>query len=90
VAALNELAFAPGAPRVWMVTAATPEQHHAFYWRWGPAFEVREAPVPLLRPLYRRLPRSFGVEDGRVTRTHPGLPPGSEPTENDPLKRSAP
>ena len=31
--------------------------------------------VVVLRPLYRRLPRSFMVEDGKVTRTFGGLPP---------------
>ena len=30
-------------------------------------------------PLYRRLPRSFVVQDGRVTHTYPGLPPLASP-----------
>jgi hypothetical protein len=41
----------------------------------GPAFDVREAPAALLRPLHRSLPRSFLVEDGTVVLTSPGLPP---------------
>jgi hypothetical protein len=49
--------------------------HRAFFWQWGPRFEVVEAPEPLLRPLYRRLPRSFRVEDGQVVETFSGLPP---------------
>jgi len=35
---------------------------------------LHEIPVALLRPLYRTLPRTFFVEEGRVTRTYPGLP----------------
>jgi hypothetical protein len=35
---------------------------------------LHETPQALLRPLYRRLPRSFRVEDGRVTATWAGLP----------------
>lgn len=62
---------------VWMLSASPAEQHQAFFWRWGPAFEVVETPEPLLRPLYRRLPRSFRVRDGRVTETFSGLPPSS-------------
>jgi hypothetical protein len=36
---------------------------------------VVETPPELMRPLYRRLPRSFLVKDGRVTRTFAGMPP---------------
>ncbi|HWN40619.1 MAG TPA: DoxX family protein [Thermoanaerobaculia bacterium] len=62
---------------VWLLSASPSEQHRAFFWRFGPAFQVVETPEPLLRPLYRRLPRSFRVEDGRVTETFAGLPPTS-------------
>jgi uncharacterized membrane protein YphA (DoxX/SURF4 family) len=62
---------------VWLLSASPSEQHRAFFWRFGPTFQVVEAPAPLLRPLYRRLPRSFRVEDGRVTETYAGLPPTS-------------
>ncbi len=72
---LNERAAAPGEPSLWVVVAATPEEKNAFFWRYGPTFEIREAPPALLRPLYRRLPRGFLVEDGRVVRTWSGLPP---------------
>jgi uncharacterized membrane protein YphA (DoxX/SURF4 family) len=74
VEALNAYAAA-GHPTFWLLTAATAEQQRAFFWKWGPAFQIREAPPELLRPLYRRLPRSFEVRDGRVTRTFGGLPP---------------
>ncbi len=75
VADLNEYSWLPDVPRLWMVSAATPEEYNMFYWQWRPAFEIREAPQALLRPLYRRLPRAFLVEDGRVERTFSGLPP---------------
>lgn len=62
---------------VWVLSASPSEQHQAFFWQFGPTFEVVETPEPLLRPLYRRLPRSFRIEDGRVTETYAGLPPTS-------------
>lgn len=72
---LNALARDPAAPGLVVVAAAAPERHSAFYWRWGPAFRIREAPLGLMRPLYRRLPRSFRVREGEVIETFPGLPP---------------
>lgn len=75
VAGLNRIKNDGGD--VWVLSASPSEQHRAFFWRFGPAFEVVETPEPLLRPLYRRLPRSFRVEDGRVTETWAGLPPTS-------------
>ena len=33
---LNTLARAPEGPKVWLLTAATPEQLAAFYWTMGP------------------------------------------------------
>ena len=75
VAGLNKIKDEGGD--VWLLSASPSEQHRAFFWRFGPAFQVVETPEPLLRPLYRRLPRSFRVEDGRVTETYAGLPPAS-------------
>jgi uncharacterized membrane protein YphA (DoxX/SURF4 family) len=69
---LNGLALA-GAPLL-VLADATAEELHAFTWEWGPAFSLREVPAPLLRPLYRTLPRSFLVRDGKVVLTSPGLP----------------
>jgi uncharacterized membrane protein YphA (DoxX/SURF4 family) len=74
VESLNELARGSGGPEVWLLTAATPEQLTTFRWTQGPAFEVVETPQELLRPLYRKLPRTFRVKDGRVTRTYAGIP----------------
>jgi uncharacterized membrane protein YphA (DoxX/SURF4 family) len=75
VAGLNRIKAEGGD--VLVLSASPSEQHRAFFWRFGPAFQVVETPEPLLRPLYRRLPRSFRVEDGRVTETYAGLPPTS-------------
>jgi uncharacterized membrane protein YphA (DoxX/SURF4 family) len=78
VEALNNYSRNPGGPKVWLLSAATPEQLTAFNWSLGPVFQVVEAPPELLRPLYRRLPRAFRVKDGRVTETYAGLPPLSQ------------
>jgi hypothetical protein len=75
VDALNALAGEAGSPTLWVLTSATEAEQKAFFWKWGPRFQIREAPPELLRPLYRRLPRSFAMKDGRVTRTFAGLPP---------------
>ena len=72
---LNAHAGGAGNPPLWLLTAATPEQQRAFFWRWGPVFQIRQASPELLRPLYRRLPRAFMVKDGRVTHTFAGMPP---------------
>lgn len=60
---------------VLVLAAATPEQVTAFFWQWGPAFEIVEVPEGVLAPLYRQLPRSFRVVDGEVVETWSGLPP---------------
>ena len=74
VEGLNALALAGTGPTLWVLADATPDEQYAFFWQWGPVFEVREAPHALLRPLYRRLPRSFIVQGGEVTETLNGLP----------------
>lgn len=73
--ALNRYSGDHRNPTLWVLSPTTPEEKRAFFWKWGPGFEIRETPQELLRPLYRRLPRSFMVEDGKVTRTFGGLPP---------------
>jgi uncharacterized membrane protein YphA (DoxX/SURF4 family) len=75
VCALNAYAAAGQGPALRVLAASTPGEEQAFTWRFGPSFKVVEAPAALLRPLYRRLPRAFVVEDGRVVRTYAGLPP---------------
>jgi hypothetical protein len=75
VPALNDYAAAASGPPLWVLTASEPEVQRGFFWRFGPAFEIREAPAPLLRSLYRRLPRSFMASDGAVVETYSGMPP---------------
>jgi hypothetical protein len=58
-----------------LLTASDAKRQRLFFWRWGPTFKIVEAPAELLRPLYRRLPRSFAVQDGEVRKTYSGLPP---------------
>jgi uncharacterized membrane protein YphA (DoxX/SURF4 family) len=93
VDALNAYSSGAGQPALWLLTAATAEQQRAFFWKWAPTFQIREAPPELLRPLYRRLPRSFAVKDGRVTRTFAGLPPlvsaAARPNSQDTSTRSS-
>mgnify|MGYP001821121275 CR=1 FL=1 len=72
---LSEQTLGAGETRLWVVSAATEEAVAEFSWAEAPAFEVREAPEVLLKPLYRRLPRSFKVVDGQVIETRSGLPP---------------
>jgi hypothetical protein len=54
-------------------------------------FQIRQAPPALLRPLYRRLPRAFEVQDGRVVRTYRGMPPLDQVAANskDSSKRAS-
>ncbi|HEX4953276.1 MAG TPA: MauE/DoxX family redox-associated membrane protein [Thermoanaerobaculia bacterium] len=75
VPALNAYATGASGPSLWALSAAEGEQMHRFYWERGPLFEIREAPPSLLKPLYRRLPRSFLVRDGLVVETYSSLPP---------------
>lgn len=72
---LNAYAGNTGNPTPWLLASSTPEEERAFFWKWGPVFQIRQAPPELLRPLYRRLPRSFEVKDGTVVRTFGGMPP---------------
>lgn len=75
---LNELVAAGSS--VVLVSDSPPEEHHRFYWQWGPTFSVSQADTALIRPLYRRLPRSFSLSGGRVKETYSGLPPMATPT----------
>jgi hypothetical protein len=72
---LNQYFLAGKGPTMWVLSTASPEEIHQFFWTWAPTFEIRDAPRSLLRALYRTLPRSFLVIDGNVRRTFAGLPP---------------
>lgn len=86
--ALNAYAGKSENPTLWLLVSSTPEEERAFFWSHGPVFQIRQAPPALLRPLYRRLPRAFEVQDGRVVRTYGGMPPFAA-SSNDSSKRSS-
>ncbi len=71
---LHAHSLADGKPRLWLVSDALPEELNAFTWQYMVATEVRLVPESMMRPLYRTLPRSFRVLDGRVMETIPGVP----------------
>jgi uncharacterized membrane protein YphA (DoxX/SURF4 family) len=62
-------------PEIAVLGDFTQDEQLELFWRLAPAFDLHEVPAAVLRPLYRRLPRTFFVEEGRVTRTYAGLPP---------------
>jgi len=72
--ALHAHSLANGEPRLWLVSDVLPEELNLFSWQHMIATEVRLAPATMLRPLYRRLPRSFRVQAGQVVETVDGLP----------------
>ncbi len=72
---INQYVYDGRQPTIRVASPAEPEQKATFFWAHGPAFEIGEAPQELIKPFYRRLPRSFRVEDGLVTHTYAGLPP---------------
>jgi hypothetical protein len=83
--ALNARSAAGDVPVV-ALTASSSDAVHAFTWQWGPTYTVREVPAALLRPLHRRLPRSFLTQDGRVVATTPGLPPVAPAAQGEPSR----
>lgn len=72
---LSELVLSDAGVGLLVLTAANLDEIKEFQWELGPTFEVRHAPAELLRPLYRRTPRTALIENGRVVRTYDGLPP---------------
>lgn len=76
IAELNtRLRLPGGGTTVWGIADDDPALATAFMWSAGPAFEVRSAPAAMLRTLYRTLPRSALVDDGRIVETWTGFPP---------------
>jgi uncharacterized membrane protein YphA (DoxX/SURF4 family) len=65
-ARLDALAIEPGAPGVIALTPATEEERLAFTLLAYPEFDVYNVDRPVLKRLYRRLPRFFLIEAGRV------------------------
>jgi putative oxidoreductase len=74
-AALNALAAASGAPPILGLTPATEQEIDAFRWSAVPAFEVKRIDREVIPYLYRRLPRFFVLDSGRVAVVYDGAPP---------------
>ncbi|MBL9086843.1 MAG: hypothetical protein JNM10_06840 [Planctomycetia bacterium] len=72
---LNGYAADGKGPRLWVLTAAPAETVTMFGFATGASFPIQVTDKAIVRPLYRRLPRSFHVIDGVVTATWDGLPP---------------
>jgi len=73
---LNQgLGLPGGKTHVVGVAAEDSELAAQFLWTAGPAFEVRSVSPAMLRRLYRTLPRSALLDDGRVVATWNGFPP---------------
>lgn len=75
---LNQIVSRPGAPRVLALTPGTEEEKAAFLWTAAPGFETENVDRAVLKRLYRRLPRFFLVESGRVAAIFDGAPPAAE------------
>lgn len=78
IAKLNEVAWQKDMPKLWILSSATEDELFELRFGHGPTFDIRETPGPLMKPLYRTLPRSFRVQNGEVTQTYSGLPPWQE------------
>jgi uncharacterized membrane protein YphA (DoxX/SURF4 family) len=65
-AMLNEVTGPSAAPAVIVLTPSSEEEKAAFIWSAIPAFEIRTVDRPVLKRLYRTLPRYFVVGGGRV------------------------
>jgi len=72
---LNALAATQGAPPILGLTPSTEQEIDAFLWTAVPAFEVKRIDREVIPVLYRRLPRFFLVDSGRVTAVYDGAPP---------------
>ena len=65
-ARLDEIAAISGGPGVIALTPATEEERLAFTWTAVPSYDLRNLDRPVLKSLYRRLPRFFLVDRGQV------------------------
>jgi hypothetical protein len=84
IESLNEFVWQDDVPQLWVLSSATEEENFKFRFSQGAAFDVLETPEPVLRPLYRTLPRSFLMEGGTVVETWSGLPPLDQFSPADP------
>jgi uncharacterized membrane protein YphA (DoxX/SURF4 family) len=74
IAEFNDHEASGAEPTLWVLSSEPDPKLDEFKIRKGASFHLQSAPAILLRPLYRRLPRSFLVENGRVVRTWAEIP----------------
>lgn len=76
VAAINQALVLSGESATAVVGIAEPNDELAaqFLWQIGPAFEIHPVPASFLRTLYRTLPRSALVVEGRIETVWNGFP----------------
>ncbi len=60
---------------VHVLAELTVEEERSIFWTLAPMYQIHAVPAAILRPLYRKLPRTFLSVDGRVVRTSSGLDP---------------
>ena len=73
--ALDALSGQPGAPAVVGLTPSTEQEIDAFRWTSVPTFEIHRIDRDVIKRLYRKLPRFFVVDSGRVAAIYDGAPP---------------
>ncbi len=71
-ARLDAIVQSPDAPRVIALTPATEEERLAFTLMTIPEFDLQNIDRPILKRLYRRLPRFFLVDAGKVVAVYDG------------------
>lgn len=74
---LNSLAAGAGAPAILALTPSSEEEVAAFLWSASPAFPIKSLDRATLKPLFRRLPRFFLVEGGKIVAVYDGAPPAA-------------
>lgn len=72
---LNAYAADGTGPQLWVLVDDDKAAIQKFCLTAGASCPVMSGPMALLRPLYRRLPRSFVVTNGKVESIWNGLPP---------------
>ena len=77
-AVFNAMAARPGAPGIVGLTPSTEQEIDTFLWSAVPAFEIHRVDRDVIKRLYRKLPRCFLIDGGRVTAVYDGAPPAAE------------
>jgi uncharacterized membrane protein YphA (DoxX/SURF4 family) len=77
-AGLGALAGRSGMPAVVGLTPSTEQEIDTFRWTAVPAFEIHRIDRDVIKRLYRKLPRFFVIDSGRVAAVYDGAPPGAK------------